>query len=390
MKLLFTHRYYYPDTPPYASMLRTIAQHFATSGHDVHVFASKPSYRNVSNVADDAADDISVKRCWVFRENRANPLTRILNVFLYCGALFITILRLRPDVVTASTFPPVIAGWVASLAARLVGAKFIYHMQDIHPEVSKYSGGRIGRGWAFRLLRWMDNQTLRRSSSIVVLSEDMANTLCSRGTGDLPIVVINNFLLENFKKDEAAPAELQKPKGMYRVIFAGNMGRFQNLPLLAKGVARCFERHPDLELFFLGDGAGLAELREKWGHHKQVQFAPFLPFTQARELIAESDAGLVSLTPDMYRVAFPSKMMTYIGLDTPVLALVEPHSVLAADIMENRLGVIPTDATAEAIETALERLMALPDASEALSNWKKTNASAAVVMKQWQKMVTGL
>lgn len=386
MKLLFTHRYYYPDTPPYASMLRMIARQFAKAGHDVHVFSSKISYRDVEN-SGNANDGFPVKRCWVFRENRANIVTRVLNVFLYCGALFFTILRLRPDVVTASTFPPVVAGWSASLAAWIVGAKFIYHMQDIHPEISKYSGGKIGRGLPFRLLRWLDNQTLRRASAIVVLSGDMANTLRARAIGDLPVFVINNFLLDSFEHDVAAPSELQKTKGKFRVIFAGNLGKYQNLLLLADGIARCFKRHPELELFFLGDGAALSGLKGKWGNHPQVQFAPFLPFSQASGLIAAADVGLVSLAPDIYRAAYPSKMMTYIGLGTPVLALVEPKSNLAQEILEHRLGAVPSNATPEAIETALEELLLQRDHALFLSRWNTANASSTVVLNHWQVMI---
>ena len=74
--------------------------------------------------------------------------------------------------------------------------KFIYHMQDIHPELSVYSGGRLGRGLAMRLMRWLDNQTLRRSAAIVVLSQDMADTLAERRLGPLPVYIINNFSLD--------------------------------------------------------------------------------------------------------------------------------------------------------------------------------------------------
>lgn len=390
MKLLFTHRYYHPDMTPYASMLRTIAQIFAANGHDVHIFASKPSYREVSNTIVRDDNGVSVKRCWVFRENKANIITRILNVFLYCSALFITILRQRPDVVTASTFPPVIAGWSASLAARIVGAKFIYHLQDIHPEVSKYSGGKLGKGLPFRFLVWLDNKTLRRANAIVVLSQDMANTLRARDIGDLPITVINNFLLDSHGASQSSPVKFRKSDGKYRVIFAGNLGRFQNLLLLADGISGCFHNHPELELLFLGDGSALPELKKKWGDHPQVQFAPFLPFAQARELITEADLGLVSLLPYIYRVSYPSKMMTYLGLGTPVLALVEPHSALACEISEHGLGIVPDTSTVGAITAALEKILDQQDHSAALEKWNNTTASFDIAMQKWVKLVEEL
>jgi glycosyltransferase involved in cell wall biosynthesis len=291
-------------------------------------------------------------------EGRRNPLARFLNALIYCAALFFHILRARADVVTASTFPPVLAAWSASLAARLSGARFVYHVQDIHPEVSVYSGGRLGRGLPARLLTALDNQTLRRANAIVTLSEDMADTLRARGLGQLPITLINNPAFEPDGDPIAPPVDLIKSAGTTRVIFAGNLGRFQNLPLLTAGVAKCFAAHPELELLFLGDGVALPELKALWSNHPQVRFAPFLPFAQARDIIGGADIGLVSLNANIYRVAYPSKVSTYLDLGLRILALVEPESHLARGLVNRGAGAVPREPTPDAICAALETLLA--------------------------------
>lgn len=340
-------------------MLRDIAAAFAEDGHDVHVFASRPSYRDGTAGGNDTEHlDLEITRCFAFQGEKKNPAKRIANVILYCLALMWRILRLRPDIVTASTFPPVAAAWCASLAAKIVGAKFIYHMQDIHPEVSVYSGGIMGRGLVRRVFTWLDNQTLRRSAAIIVLSQDMAETLENRGIGALPVQVINNFDLSSSEaSDPVEVAAFAKEETKVRAIFAGNLGRFQDLPELAEGVATCFDRHPNLELMFLGSGNAEQELKAKWGDHPQVVFAPFMPFAQAKHLISGADIGLVSLSPDLYRVAYPSKVLTYLGLGLKVLAVVEPHSALANELSSKGIGVVPTDRTPAAISRALETFL---------------------------------
>jgi glycosyltransferase involved in cell wall biosynthesis len=376
MKLLLTHRFFWPDTVPYAVMLRAIGDTLVEAGHEVHIFSTMPSYRSETSDTDTPAREmlgaLHVRRVWVFRDEKRHPLRRLANLVLYCWALFVTVLRMRPDVVTASTFPPVIAAWSASLAAKLVRAKFIYHIQDIHPEVSSYSGGRLGRGLPRRLLISLDNQTLRRADAIVTLSEDMVDTLNARGLGLLPVTVINNPPLETDGTIIAPPPALVKPTDTRRVIFAGNLGRFQNLPLLAEGVALCFEKHPELELMFLGDGLVLPDLKARWGKHPQVHFAPFLPFAQARMIIAEADVGLVSLSPNLYRVAYPSKIATYLDLGLPVLALVEPESQLAKELEERGCGAVPYSPEPQAIADALERVLvmkAMPASPIANTRW---------------------
>lgn len=378
MQVLLTHRYFWPDTSPYGVILRVMAEELANAGHEVSIFTSKPSYgRDVPDApAHQTLGKIRVRRIWVLSEHRRNPLIRVVNVAIYCLSLFVHILTSRANVVTAGTFPPVLAAWSASLAARLCGARFLYHVQDIHPELSAYSGGRLGRGLPARILRWLDNQTLRRADAIVTLSADMAETLRARGLADLPIHIINNPPLE---ADEAIapPAELQKPDGTVRVLFAGNLGRFQNLPLLAEGVALCFDDHPELELMFLGDGVALPDLKARWGSHPQVRFAPFLPFAQARDVIATADIGLVSLQSGMHRVASPSKVQTYADLGLPMVALVDPDSKLAAEIESRGLGCVSPRATAEGVAAAVKVLLARCTHSNATQSNPGKNQVAA-------------
>ena len=291
--------------------MRSIGEALYSDGNEIHIFASKPSYRQKVNAPrNEKVGNLLVRRCWVLFESRRNPFVRICNVILYCCSLFIHILRTRPDIVTAATFPPVIAAWSASLAARLIGAKFIYHMQDIHPEVSFFSGGKLGKGIFFRTLRWLDNQTLQRSHKIVVLSNDMARTIQERNILGLDIVVINNFMLEEFETSTQVPEEYKKPVGTKRAIFAGNLGQYQNLDLLSDGIAGCFDTHPELELVFMGDGLMASALKKKWAHNPQVKFFPHLPYSLARQILSESDIGLVSLAPNIFRVAFPSKLLS--------------------------------------------------------------------------------
>ncbi len=389
MKILLTHRFFWPDTAPYAVMLRRIGEALAEAGHEVHSFSSVASYRRSVGESPrrERLGALHVRRVWVFPNEKTNPLKRLANVAIYCFALVFEVLRLRPDVVAASTFPPVLAAWCASFAARLIGARFVYHVQDIHPEVSQISGGALGRGLPLRLLRALDNQTLRRSAAIVVLSRDMAETLRARGLGALPIHVINNFSLDLFGESEDPPPGLHKPAGRRRAIFAGNLGRFQNLPQLAEGVARLFKDFSDLELFFLGDGTALPDLKARWGAHDQVRFGPFLPFSQARTLIADADVGLVSLEKGLYRVAYPSKIASYLEQGLPVLALVEPESAIAEGLSGNALGATAPIDDPVAIADALRGLLESPGYSRShLDDWVSREAVAKVLLPRWLRL----
>lgn len=359
MRLLLCHRFFWPDSAPYGLILRDMALRLAEAGHEVHVQSAVPSYAGRSSAPCRATlDGIQIYRCGSQTERGASGILRALNAARYVSALIVRILLLRPDVVLVSSFPPVVPAWAAALAARMVNARFVYHVQDIHPEASAVIGARLGRGPIADLLRRMDTATLRRSDVVVTLTGDMAQTLRARGAPIRDLRLIENPPLD----DSGIPGEpdpaLRKRPGSIRAIFAGNMGRFQNLPTLAEGVAQQFSRNPDLELCFLGDGAALPALRATWGQHPRVRFFPSVPIGIARTLLAEADIGLVALQPGMYRVASPSKVQTYAALGLPIVALVDPESQLAAQIVSDGLGCVASPPNADGVAQAIRDVMA--------------------------------
>ncbi len=389
MKILLTHRYFWPDTPPYANILRTLATHFADEGHEVRVFASYPSYGKIEKGAALFFDDrITINRVRTFQETKSNIAVRLFNTMVYCIALFLHIIRIKPDVVTAATFPPVIAGWVASLAAKIIGAKFVYHMQDIHPEVSHYSGGLMQKRPLQAAFRWFDNQTLRRASAIIVLSQDMKNTLERRRlAGTLPIYIINNMLLSKFAEAAAPPPDYAKAADKKRIIFAGNMGRFQRLDVIVPLIVAAMESDPRLELMLMGDGEMRPALERQWGQHAQVQFAPFLPFETAATVMADADIGLVSLAKDIYAVSYPSKILSYLGLGLPVLTFIEPHSGIAQEVTHNGIGATPAHETAASVGEAIASILSSPDVKQAVAQYYQDTYRHDAILAEWDRML---
>ena len=75
-------------------------------------------------------------------------------------------------------------------------------------------------------------------------------------------------------------------------------------------------------------------------------------------MIRAYDLGLVSVEPDIYRVAYPSKTLTYLGLGVPVLAIIEPESELARMIEKEGLGFVIGQRDSAAIAARLEEVAA--------------------------------
>lgn len=366
MRVAAVHRYFWPDTPPYASFLREICGRWAVDGHQVAVLTAQPSYTSSAYIADrprrERIGSIAVERLPVLKEKGGGP-RQLVN---FVGFPFLVAARLlagrRPDVVMCSTAPQVTLGWSVSLAARARGASFVYHCMDLHPEIGRLSG-EFANPVVYRVLARMDLATMRRATRIVVLSEDMAVAVAARDAALASrTVVLNNFALPDEGVVGDGPLPAPGP-GVLRVVFAGNIGRFQGL----ESIVAALQGLPDqvrVELVFMGEGrakeAVRAEARRVGKGRHTVTFLPQGPPELAKALMRQAHVGIVSLVPQVVRFAYPSKTATYAGEGLPMLVVCEQDSELARSVRETHLGwsVAPGDRSGivSALTAAYEEL----------------------------------
>jgi glycosyltransferase involved in cell wall biosynthesis len=400
MRIVLIHRYFWPDTPPYAHILREIALHLGEAGHEITVLTCQPSY-DTSVVGrapsrERLASNVEVIRWSVLPDRRFSAL-KALNLVWFCLRLMVERRRLgRVDVVMAATTPPIAVAKVAAMLARRSKARFVYHKQDIYPEVVTAPGILSQGRWA-NLLRRLDSRTDRLADRVVVLSEDMADTVAARGANPDRVVVINNFdpwLLDSSPDEpDPAPAATEAP---LTVVFAGNLGRFQNLETVFDAVA-LLRDEPGIEFHFFGSGALASQLADRVEteglHHVRLHgYQP--PAEVAQFLRTKADLGIVSLIPGVIRAAFPSKTMSYLRQGCPVLALVEAESALARMIVTSGAGIQVDPSDPHVMATTLRQLSLRPtdlgDASKHAAEVYVEQFSPERQLRRWLTMFAGL
>ena len=353
MKILIVHRYFWPDTPPYASTLRTIAVALAAANHDVTVVSAQPSYggrRQPRQPRRERLDRVDVIRCRLLSEHRRMGFARAINsvVFALIAGRRVASRR-RYDVVMTATSPPVILAAVVSAVAILRGTRFVYHNQDIYPEMAVQAHIMPNSGMA-HFLRRIDLATCRRATAIVVLSEDMRSTHVLRGLDGNRIRVINNFDLEERSERAPVPDKLRRPDGSFQIIYAGNIGRFQGLPNVIEA-AGLLRDEPSIRFDFLGDGVLFEQLQTQAGDMlgHTVFFHGRYPHETAMRAVEQADLGLVSLDPGIIRLAYPGKTMGFLAAGLPLLAVVEVDSELAKMVLEEQIGYVAPPGDSKAL-----------------------------------------
>jgi len=364
--VILIHRYFWPDSPPYALMLRSIAETLGENGFRVSVVTAQPSYGASSAhrrvPVRQTEGGVAIRRLPLLPERKTQLARRMVNLVAFAVQASVQVLRAdNPQVVMAATTPPVLVAWMTSLAARARGAAFVYHNQDIYPEVLGPAPGGMKR-LLQSLVRRLDTATGKRAAKVVVLSRDMAATWQGRGLSHSGTVTINNFFDVN---DEAgvdnAPVLAVSPRahGKRRLVFAGNVGHFQDLAGLVRAVRDVDDDR--LELIVVGDGAALEECQRAASDHTRFigRCAPAV----AQAWIESADACVVSLHAGVIPFVYPSKTFAYLAAGVPLFVRVEPDSELGERVIENELGWVVSPADAMGLNRSLRAFASAEEAT---------------------------
>lgn len=359
MRCLLIHKHFWPDNPPYATIIKRIGEHLVSKGEEVTVFTAQPSYgkSNKRFANKENVNGVNIIRIVLLQTIFDKKIFKYLDILYFPLRVFFYILKAgRYDILLVSTAPPVVLSFLVMLGARLTRAKMIYHCQDIHPEIGALSG-EFSHPLLYRILLHFDNWTLKSASQVIVLSEDMKNALCNRKIGkkvEDKIQVLNNFSLPTDKNHININdiSHYLKSKKNFRIIFAGNIGRFQGLEDLVLAVNR-MEPSLAIELVFVGEGKVLSSLK-KMADSEKIKFFPRVDVATVKLLIGNSDLGVVALKKNIIRYACPSKTMAYLEQGCPVLAIVEEESELAKFVSREKIGFVAEPENVDSIMLQLK------------------------------------
>jgi glycosyltransferase involved in cell wall biosynthesis len=220
----------------------------------------------------------------------------------------------------------------------------------------------------------------------------MRDAIAARGLSTDNVEILNNFQLQSFDGEGSMPEGLEKPEGSFRILFAGNLGRFQGLETILEAMA-LLDDLPAIRLDLLGDGVGRISLEQLAGSrlNQSVFFHGYQPVENTVHVIKTCDLGLIALNPDIYRHAYPSKTMTYLGVGASILLVIEAESELAQMVARERIGYHVAQNNPEALAAVIRQayieraeLDGMRMRSKALA---ERSFTAEAVLPRWSELV---
>jgi glycosyltransferase involved in cell wall biosynthesis len=272
---------------------------------------------------------IEVRACKAYTTSESGVIKRIAEALFFMLWTFISLVRANPASVYVSTNPPVVVPFIVALYCRLFKADYVYHLQDIHPEAANIIVPI--NSLFFRLFKKIDNYTLRHAKAIITLSEDMKSYIKERSNSTSPI-----FLLDNPSYDVSSILMEERTKD---IIFCGNAGRLQRIPLLMTAIREYIHKGGKLNFTFAGGGVYIPDIKALAEAYDQVDYLGFIPATEAAELVSQHRWALLPIDDEVTKYAFPSKSSGYALSSTGVLAICGEETSVALWVKDHDIGI---------------------------------------------------
>lgn len=271
-------------------------------------------------------------------DSATHLLWRAFDAMHFMMWVFAMLCLQRPRTVYVSTDPPVVVPLVVSIYALLFRARVIYHLQDIHPEAANIIIPL--HPFVFRLLRAIDAWSMRRAAHLITLSDDMAQVIRQRAATTASIQLLDNPALA------PAPIGGERHAGL---IYCGNAGRLQRIPLLIEAIRLYRSQGGILPFEFVGGGVHANGIQELARSVSGVSYLGQTSAATASARVAAYDWAILSIDDEVTRYAFPSKSSTYAMAGSHILAVCDEDTSVARWVEERGLGMVSEPVVASVV-----------------------------------------
>lgn len=220
-------------------------------------------------------------------------------------------------------------------AKHILRRPLVYNEQDIFPENAYFTGILTEKSLVYRVAHALQKYAYKNATALSTISDDMKSTIVTRyGIQEEKVQVIYNWGHEELKSHgEADNAFLQKyPKkpGEFRVVYAGNLGKMQNVELVLKA-AKLMEDATCISFYIVGSGVNEEQLKTLAKELKlsNVTFVGMQPPEEAADLYAAADVNVIPLQRGLIYAALPSKTADCLIAGKPIIACVDEESIFS-------------------------------------------------------------
>jgi glycosyltransferase involved in cell wall biosynthesis len=356
-RILIVSERFYPET----FLVNDLVMGFVSKGFDVTVFTQQPSYprgrlfpgyknRIFSKDIWNGARIIRFKTILGYRDHLIFKLFNYLWFAVY-GSILAFLLPWSFDKVFIFQTGPLTMAMPAIVYAKIHKKPITIWTQDVWPD-SVYAYGF--RRWTFlSILLETFVRFVYRSTDHILISCKAFTASLSRFTKK-PLIYAPSWPLTKYKSND-----LEYIDKIPLFVFAGNIGKVQNLENIVHGFAIAWRRNPNIGVLrLIGDGSAWNTIYQTIIQEgAPVQMPGQKNTSEMEDEYNRAKYLVLSLaSKEIFERTLPAKFAMYLAVGKPILCAAK--GVCASFVHDHKLGVVADPDSPEEIAHAFECLSA--------------------------------
>ncbi len=247
-------------------------------------------------------------------------------------------------------------------AAKKCGMKVVSMLQDIWPDNAVQSGLMAEGSFMYRYFEWWQTKVYGLSDRLITISDDMKALLVGKGVADDRVRVIYNWGYGDDKvaipfEENAFVKEHGLSPDVFYAVYAGNIGRMQNVELVVQAAAALRER-ADIRFLIIGDGVNRDVIAEQVTREQldNVTMLPLQPSSMATAIYRAAGVNLIPLVDGGVKTALPSKTGVCLSCGKPVIFCFGEGCAFANTVRQYQAGECVSATDPSGLAAAIARL----------------------------------
>jgi colanic acid biosynthesis glycosyl transferase WcaI len=366
---------YAPEVAGVGHYTGEIGEEFVAMGHAVTVVTTPPHYpgwratpphRN-GRYSVETLGGARVIRCPLILRRRMGGIWRLIAPLSFAlTSAPIALWRIlidRPDVVLCIE-PTLMVAPVALIAARLIGARAVLHVQDLEVDACFAVGHLRHIPWLEALAASLERRILSGFDRLITISAGMADRLVAKGVAAERIAIVRNWVDLDQIKPLEGESDYRAELGLREVdrvaLYSGNIGAKQGLGDVIAAARRLVSR-PEIKFLIAGEGPAKAALEAEAASLANVRFLPFQPYERLSEFLGLADVHILPQAADAADLVLPSKLGGMLASGKRIVVTAAPGTELATFLAGAAMVAPPGDPAA--LAAAIERAVDAPSES---------------------------
>lgn len=327
-----------------AKMIHDLATEMVNQGHDAIVVTGDDTLDTEIQVSEEG--DVTVVRTKSGKIRHSSRVARAINEIRLSGIIWNTaqdFFKTHPCDLVIYYSPTIFwTGLIRKLKA-LTGCGSYLVLRDLFPQWAVDAGLLKRYGLAYWFFRLQELRLYETADVIGVQSPanlDYFSSPSLRGRYKLEVL----FNWTRVAERPIVPAKLRVRLGLQdKVIFVygGNLGVAQDIDNILR-LAASLADEKNVAFLLLGEGSESDRIKREIETRKlaNVVMHPAVPTGEYLDIVAECDVGVITLRRDLKTQNFPGKMLSYMELQKPMLASINPGNDLSAIIESRDAGLV--------------------------------------------------